>query len=246
MPRPNPPVSRARPCDTCPHRSTSLCNFLLDGAGGSATQIWQEHKTARSRQILYRAGTQLEHVLVLCEGWAHRFVSLSGGHRMILSFLLPGDMMTATAPFSDRISSSIQMVTAGRYCLLRRVDVLQTLSGTDSALTGWGQHIKTQQENLEQQLVDIGRRSAEERIARLVLRIVQRLEQHESQSKREFSFPLTQQHIADATGLTPIHVSRTLNVFRQKEIMSLSHSFLAIHNMRMLHHIADMEPPADD
>lgn len=244
MPRSTPPVSRVYPCDTCPARSTSLCTLLLDRAGGSAKEIWQEHKTAKPRQNLYRADTHLEHVLVLCEGWAHRFVSLSGGHRMILSFLLPGDMMTATAPFSDRIGSSIQMITAGRHCLFRRDEVLGILSGTDSALMTWGHFIKTQQENLEQQLTDIGRRSAEERIARLVLGIVRRLRWSGSESKNEFSFPLTQQHIADATGLTPIHVSRTLNVFRQREIMSLSHGHLVIHDQKRLHHAADLDPGA--
>ena len=244
MPRSTPPVSRVYPCDTCPARSTGLCALLLDRAGGSAKEIWQEPKTARPRQILYRAGTHLEHVLVLCEGWAHRFVSLSGGHRMILSFLLPGDMMTATAPFSDQIGSSILIITAGRYRLFRRDEVLEVLSGTDSALMAWGHFIKTQQENLEQQLTDIGRRSAEERIARLVLGMVRRLHWSGSESKSEFSFPLTQQHIADATGLTPIHVSRTLNVFRQKEIMRLSHGVLAIHDSKRLYHVADLDPGA--
>lgn len=244
MPRSTSPVSRAYPCDTCPARSTGLCALLLDRAGGSAKEIWQEPKTARPRQILYRAGTHLEHVLVLCEGWAHRFVSLSGGHRMILSFLLPGDMMTATAPFSDRIGSSILIITAGRYRLFRRDEVLEVLSGTDSALMAWGHFIKTQQENLEQQLTDIGRRSAEERIARLLLGMVRRLHWSGSESKSEFSFPLTQQHIADATGLTPIHVSRTLNVFRQKEIMRLSHGHLVIHDQKRLHHAADLDPGA--
>jgi len=244
LPRSTPPVSRVYPCDTCPARSTGLCALLLDRAGGSAKEIWQEPKTARPRQILYRAGTHLEHVLVLCEGWAHRFVSLSGGHRMILSFLLPGDMMTATAPFSDQIGSSILIITAGRYRLFRRDEVLEVLSGTDSALMAWGHFIKTQQENLEQQLTDIGRRSAEERIARLVLGMVRRLHWSGSESKSEFSFPLTQQHIADATGLTPIHVSRTLNVFRQKEIMRLSHGVLAIHDSKRLYHVADLDPGA--
>lgn len=244
MPRSTSPVSRAYTCDTCPASSTGLCALLLDRAGGSVKEIWQEPKTARSRQILYRAGTHLEHVLVLCEGWAHRFVSLSGGHRMILSFLLPGDMMTATAPFSDQIGSSIQIITAGRYRLFRRDEVLEVLSGTDSTLMAWGHFIKTQQENLEQQLTDIGRRSAEERIARLVLGMVRRLHWSGSESKSEFSFPLTQQHIADATGLTPIHVSRTLNVFRQKEIMRLSHGVLAIHDSKRLYHVADLDPGA--
>ncbi len=242
MPRPKPPLSRAFPCDTCPIRSLSLCNLLLGENTSTAKEIWQEHKTAKPRQNLYRADTPVEHLLVLCEGWAHRFVSLSGGRRMILAFLLPGDMMSAIAPFSDRNGSSIQMITGGRYCLYRRNEVLGILSGTDSALAAWGQFIKAQQEGLEQQLTDLGRRSAEERIARLILGITGRLRLKGLQWQSDFPFPLTQQHIADATGLTPIHVSRTLNVFRQKGIMSLSHGVLAIHDTRGLHHVADTEP----
>ncbi len=241
MPQLKPPLPNSSNCDTCPIRGNSMCHYLL---GGRATLPKQEHRVSKPRQNLYRAETPNDYVHVLCEGWAYRFVSLSGGRRMILAFLLPGDLISATAVFSDRIGSSVLMINAGRYCLYRREEVQRILFDKDPALSVWAKYNRAEQEDIEQKLADIGRRSAEERIARLILGIVRRLHLKGLQGQNDFPFPLTQQHIADATGLTPIHVSRTLNVFRQREIMSLSHGHLVIHDQKRLHHAADLDPGA--
>ena len=241
MPQLKPPLPDSSNCNTCPMRGGNMCHYLLDDR---ETLPQREHRASRPRQSLYRADTVLEHVHILCEGWAYRFVSLSGGRRMILAFLLPGDLISATAVFSDRIGSSVQMITAGRYCLYRREEFQRILFDKDPALSVWGKYNRAEQEGIEQKLADIGRRSAEERIARLILGIVRRLRLKGLQGQGDIPFPLTQQHIADAAGLTPIHVSRTLNVFRQKEIMSLSHGHLVIHDQKRLHHAADLDPGA--
>ncbi len=233
-------------CANCSVRRFSLCEHLLVGDAGAIAGPQQLHMAAKPGQILYRAGTTLEHLPVLCEGWALRFVSLSGGRRQILSFLLPGDMMSAMSLFTGRNSASIQTITKARYCLFRRGEILRILATKDTAQADGGQFIAEQQEICEQQLTDLGRRSAQERIARLILGLARRLRHRGLQWQGEFPFPLTQQHIADAMGLTQIHVSRILKVFRKAGIMKLSHGILAMYDTLALHHIADMEPADDD
>ena len=229
-------------CGACQVRTVGMCRHLLDGASGAPPRLKPDHRVSGPQQILYRADQQLDHLHIIREGWALRYVSLSAGRRMVMAILLPGDMISTLPLFSDRFGASVQMITAGRYCLYSREEVRQHLFGSDSGLSFWGRINREELESCARKMADIGRRPAAERIARLILDITGRLHQRGLPAQHEIPFPLTQQHIADATGLTPIHVSRTLNVFRQKEIMRLSRGVLVIHDPAQLHHVADMEP----
>ena len=76
----------------------------------------------------------------------------------------------------------------------------------------------------DQLIVDLGRRTADERIARLILGLAERLSKRDMArgGPTEFDFPLRQHHIADATGLTPVHVSKVLSEFRRNGLINIS------------------------
>lgn len=85
-----------------------------------------------------------------------------------------------------------------------------------------------ERQDREALLVDLGRRSAEERIAHLVLRIIERLASQTVIREQRYPWPLRQQDIADATGLTPVHVSRTLAELRRSGIIDIERSILTV------------------
>src|SRR5690606_11991634 len=74
----------------------------------------------------------------------------------------------------------------------------------------------------EQLLTTLGRRSAPERIACLVLHLYSRLAQRNQTDGAKFDMPLRLTDIADAVGLTPVHVSRTLAAMRQQQLFAFS------------------------
>jgi CRP-like cAMP-binding protein len=82
----------------------------------------------------------------------------------------------------------------------------------------------------DQLIVDLGRRTADERIARLILNLVDRLVKRNMAHGEplEVEFPLRQHHIADATGLTPVHVSKVLTEFRRSGLIKISERSLTI------------------
>lgn len=74
----------------------------------------------------------------------------------------------------------------------------------------------------------LGRGSAEERIAYLFLHLTKRIAARNVIRDERYPIPLRQQHIANATGLTPVHVSRTLRLFREHKIVEFSSGILKV------------------
>ncbi len=79
-------------------------------------------------------------------------------------------------------------------------------------------------------LLDLGRRNADERVAHLILTLTERLDRLGTPRDGNYPFPLRQQDIADATGLTPVHVGRMISKFHEFGWIELSAGHLRILN----------------
>ncbi len=90
-------------------------------------------------------------------------------------------------------------------------------------------------------LSDVGRRSASGRIAQLILELRGRLGRDNPTRANSFEFPLRQELVADATGLSTIHVNRTLVSFREKGLIRLEHQELTVLDLKALKRIAEDE-----
>ncbi|MGZ5178647.1 MAG: Crp/Fnr family transcriptional regulator [Burkholderiales bacterium] len=86
----------------------------------------------------------------------------------------------------------------------------------------------------------LGQRSAEERVAYLFLHLTQRVAGQSVICENRYPFPLRQQHIADAVGLTPVHVSRVMSLFRDRGIIELSNGVLQVLNLSELERLGLM------
>jgi CRP-like cAMP-binding protein len=86
----------------------------------------------------------------------------------------------------------------------------------------------------------LGQYSAEERIAYLLLHLTRRISARSVIREQRYLFPLRQQHIADAVGLTPVHVSRVLSLFRDRGIVGLSDGVLQVFNPHELERIGSL------
>jgi len=87
-------------------------------------------------------------------------------------------------------------------------------------------------------LIDLGRRTATERIVRLILEIEERARMRGLVSDQTIPFPLRQTHIADALGLTAVHVNRTINALRREGHITFRRGSMVIENRKALQEIA--------
>ena len=97
-----------------------------------------------------------------------------------------------------------------------------------------------EKEQAEQLVTNLGRRRAEERIAHLFLNLRTRLQWRGLVRDDSFELPLRQQHIADATGLTPIHVNRVLGSLRKAGLITICDGMLKITDFAGLQRLADL------
>jgi len=94
---------------------------------------------------------------------------------------------------------------------------------------------------LSEHIVSLGKRSAYERIAALVIELLNRLQWVGLAQENAYTFPLTQELIADALGLSKIHVNRTLRRLRAAGLVTVTKRQIVIHDLPALRAIADAE-----
>lgn len=198
------------------------------------------HQTAHAGELIYRSGEPVDAVPILCDGWAFAFVMLFDGRRQILSFLLPGDVMAVTALLTERLSFSIQALTELHYCRFSKSELRSRMVAEPKFLDRCATIWAGEKEQSDQLVTDLGRRTADERIARLLLSLMTRLSDRGMVHDQSFAFPLRQRHIADATGLTPVHVSRVIGGFRNAGLIDISGRWLKIRNLSELRRIGDV------
>jgi len=225
------------PCNTCHFRSLNFCGALF-GRTGQPLAIGGRHRQIAARQNIYRAGEPSEGVLVICDGWAVRFIQLPNGKRQILSLLLPGDLASPTSILEGQFAFSIQALTDVRYCYFPFADVRARICDNPALFEFWMRLTAAEQRDADKRLVDLGQRTAREKIAALIAHVMLRCEQRGEVLDDEFPFPLSQQQIADFTGLTPVHTCRVLNSLRKNGVCDVGRGFVKILERADLQHMA--------
>jgi len=231
------------PCAICPVFGL-LCGGPNDGEAGSEDhhvhpQLSATVHTIPARRLILHPKEWSDFVPIICSGWAMSSVALPDGRRQIISFLLPGDMVSAGSLLAPMSGHTVEAVTEVTYRKFRRDEIKELVfkrSDLLEKLFGLWNEAKTRADQLA---LDLGRRRADERIARLVLRLADKVAKRTSVRSQTFDFPLRQRHIADATGLTPVHVSKILGELQRAGLLEISGRSLTILNAAELQRVAD-------
>jgi CRP-like cAMP-binding protein len=186
------------------------------------------HRHFPAKRTIYREGEVAPEMLVIFDGWAFRYKLLPGGRRQILSFLLPGDPIALPLLTLDRLAFSVQSLTSVTACAFERHCFADFVAGHPQVSRQADVWCMAGQAAADERLTDLGRRTAYERVGRLILELVTRMEAKGIATGNPMFFPLGQTHIADALGLTAIHAGRVLRRFRSEGVLSLHRGRLEI------------------
>ena len=191
------------------------------------------------RRSIYHPKEWSEFIPIICQGWAASSITLPDGRRQILSFVLPGDLVS-TAGFLEPMSGrTVEAITEVTYRKFKRSELKAFMFAHPDLMDVLSKTLVEERMEADQLALDLGRRPADERIARLILRLVKKLAGRGMMSDRTMEFPLRQRHIADATGLTPVHVSKMMGEFQRNGLIEISARSLTILNETELYRIAD-------
>ena len=190
------------------------------------------------RMDLLRQGDCTGPMHILIEGWAIRYKTLEDGRRQILSVLIPGDLFDINGFMASSMDHSIAALTAVTLARLDN-DFLDIARREHSSLEKalWCDIHVTAAIQREWS-TSLGQRTARERMAHLMCELYLRQYQAQLTQGRCCAFPLTQIELAEALGMTPVYVNRTLQDLRREGLIQLEHRTLTIFDLPQLKRIA--------
>ena len=162
------------------------------------------------------------------------------GRTAILSFLLPGDIASTALIFKPISQCSVEAITDVHYRTFKRAEFKEALLKhpdlSDKLFNIW----IDEKARADQLAVDLDQRAADERVANLILNLFDRLTGRGIARDQTMDFPLRQHHIADATGLTAIHVNRVMSAFRRAGLLETNERSLTILDLTGLRRITNL------
>lgn len=181
-------------------------------------------------------------LFTVLQGWAFRFKTLSDGRRQILNFLLPGDFIGVQQKMTDMASHGVQALSDVLLCVFRRDSLWRIHEGAPALGFGITWLTAHEESLVDDTLLSVGRRSAEERIASLLIILYKRVAALTPGGAGEggVTFPLTQQHIADGLGLSLVHTNKTLRKLEKRGLFRIREGKLFLLDVRTLARIADL------
>lgn len=228
------------PCAACPLRARSAF-------GANTPEEIAFIQSFKRRELLVEPGFQFIRegagagdLYTLLEGWAFRLRTLSDGRRQILNFLLPGDFIGLQENLAGTSEYGVETLTRSRLCVFPRDrlwDLYRQFPGLGFDLTWLGSY---EERMVDENLLSVGRRNAEERIAMLLLHLFKRVESLGMvDADRSVPFPITQQDIADALGLSLVHTNRSLRKLERLGLHQLRGKRLRLLQPKALQKLAD-------
>ena len=206
---------------------------------GAATKLLEEDRQAlrelcstvrkvAAKQDIISEGDKPEHVHAILEGWAARYKVLPDGSRQIVAFLIPGDFCDLHVTILREMDHGIVALTPARVAYVPQVlmdDLTRDRVEVGRAL--WRATL-IDESVLRAWIVNIGGRDARERIAHLFCELHARMSLVGLTRDGHFDLPWTQEVIAEAMGLTPVHVNRTLQELRAENLIVLRSGMMTI------------------
>jgi CRP/FNR family transcriptional regulator len=231
-------------CAGCIARELKACPGF--GVSGGRPRSLEETGGVKSAVQTFPARRQILHarefddvVPVICSGWAASSIVTQNGKRQVISFLLSGDLASINylfEPCSGRTIEAITPVTCRKF--LRSDLQAAALKGL-LFVSFIGKALSAERQKSDQCNLDLHRRPAEARVARLLLSLLSRLRRTNTEDGDTFEFPLRQQHLADALGLTAVHVCKVMSRLRAARTIAVERRHLTILDRKALEQMAE-------
>ena len=184
------------------------------------------------------------------EGSIYGFIGPNGSGktttiRMIMNIILPGDLVGLQGELMAAPAHGVEALTDIRLCAFDRTalwEIFRNHAELGFDVTWLAAH---EERLLDEALLSVGRRSALERIAMVLVHLYRRAAAVGLEQDGTVPFPLTQTHLADLMGLSPVHVNRTIQALRKRQLIRLNEGRLAIGDLSALQRVAEYwERPA--
>jgi CRP-like cAMP-binding protein len=178
----------------------------------------------------------------MLSGWAARYKSLRDGSRQIVDFVIPGDFCDLHVALLSEMDHGIVALTK---CTVARIDedeIAKLTSENNRIVRAMWWSTLVDQGVLREWVLNVGRRDAYERLGHLLCELHFRMKRAGLVQDNQLALPLTQEQLADATGLTSVHVNRTLQRLRGEKLVKIGRGQLTLVDVSALQDAAGFDP----
>ena len=167
-------------------------------------------KAFQPHHFVVREYDRAESSCVLLSGFAMRHKIVAGGRRQIVAIHMKGEMVDLQNAMLRCADHSVQMLTAGEVAMIPRAEIDRI--AFERQEIGRAMWIDTLVDGsiFREWIANVGRRDARTRVAHILCEFALRLKVAGLGEQSNYELPMTQDQLADATGMTSVHVNRTL------------------------------------
>jgi CRP-like cAMP-binding protein len=199
-------------------------------------------KTFERGHFLVREGDRPTHSCVMLSGYSVRTKLAGDGSRQILAIHMKGDMVDLQNSLLKKADHGVQMLTTAKVGMIPREQILRI--SVERPKVGHAMWMDTLVEAsiAREWIVNVGQRNARTRISHLLCEFGLRLKLAGLGKDNVYELPMTQEQLADTTGLTPVHVNRTLKTLAQEGLINrASPRSIEIGDWRKLAEVGDFD-----
>jgi CRP-like cAMP-binding protein len=196
----------------------------------------------RSSHYIVRERDRVSNCAILLSGYACRHKTTSDGGRQIVSFHLPGDILDLQHLLFPTADHNVQTITEASWALVP-IEALRKVTRERPAIGEalWRDTL-IDASVFREWVLNVGRRDAKSRVAHMLCEFALRREAAGLGSPERFELPMSQEQIADATGLTPVHVNRMLSALSADGIIARDKRHVDILDWKRMRRVADFDP----
>ena len=210
------------------------------------TQRYRENQyNVNGKSRLFDEGEDHPFAYTLYSGWVMLTSSAPSGRRQVLRFALPGDFLGFQARLDGPMSYSAYAITNCRLCAFPRDTLKRMMQERNELATRMAMLSARDMSFMQQVLLATGQKSARERVASLLLQLFARVQALGNlipdSTEDTITFPLSQEILADALGMSAETVNRTLRDLREDGLLELKQRKLTVIDVERAMAVAELD-----
>ncbi len=209
---------------------------------GALRHLTRNAKIHRRGTDLIKEGEKPMSVFLMTEGWAFRYKHLADGSRQISAYLIPGDVCDVQIFLFERMDHSIGLLSDAKVVAIPAAEMLDIMDRFPRIERAFFWATLVDESTLREWLLNIGQRTAKQKLAHLFcelcirLRVVGLVD-----DSGMYTLPPIQSELGDTTGMTTVHVNRSLQRLRADGLISTKDGTLTILDFPKLARLADFD-----
>jgi CRP-like cAMP-binding protein len=204
-------------------------------------RLHQRRRTLDAGQDIIHQGEPAQSAYILASGWACSYKLLPNGTRQIVDFQIPGDFIGLRSILLRTADHNVEAITGVEVSEVLMKELVDAFTETPRLASAVLWAASRDEAMVVEHLVDLGRRDAIERTAHFLLELGSRMMLAGLGSPKGYPCPLSQDLLADALGLTSVHINRVLRQLREDGLLTFRKGQVAFDDFERLVELVDFD-----